>query len=550
MARQYQNYQSKFEEVPHITLLTSKEDYLDQDCDPKTFKFKCQNGHICILSVTSLKNKFRKYSKDIESNPDTLFCGECLKEKPHEETNKKLIKLFEDNELFVTSIEKGTVYYVCICGEEGSTHRGNVGRGAFKFRCVKCATEDRRVDYDEMKEYFEEQKCKLLTQKDEYKNNSGELKYICSCGNTWESSWKVFRRGGRCIDCANEKRQKTCLEKYGETNVSKLQETKKKAQETYLKKTGYDHPSKDPAVQKKRETTMMNNLGYKWAFDTPEVREKICEINMKKYGVRYPLESKEIQKKCDKAFIKKYGVKRPFLSKKFWEGWKKRNLATFGKEFHTQTKEYREKMEATMMRLYGVKHALQCYELYRKAMRTSFSTKKYEMPSGNIIDVMGYEGRCVDILLGKKKMKGFKIYHEEDLFFNEDLPVIDYVFDNVHRKYYPDMMILNKEERTIIEVKSTFTFNVHAEQNHAKSLAASKIAKIQTWIFDEKRLKTIVTYNQNGKATLHNGDEYNGQKIKFNKEDYILSEDDYYALLKDSFIEYEQKVVDETLSDI
>ena len=56
-------------------------------------------------------------------------------------------------------------------------------------------------------------------------------------------------------------------------------------------------------------------------------------------------------------------------------------------------------------------------------------------------------------------------FTEGDFDF-DNIPMIDYYFTNRKRKYIPDFYI--PKDKLIIEVKSTFTYGLHKEQNFAK----------------------------------------------------------------------------------
>jgi len=58
----------------------------------------------------------------------------------------------------------------------------------------------KKLKYNDVKEYFEEQGCFLL--EDSYINAHYKMKYKCICGNDSEISWMKFRIGRRCKSCA------------------------------------------------------------------------------------------------------------------------------------------------------------------------------------------------------------------------------------------------------------------------------------------------------------------------------------------------------------
>ena len=60
-----------------------------------------------------------------------------------------------------------------------------------------------KFEYEEVKRFFEENNCKLLSK--EYKNARTHLKYQCSCGNISQIIFDSFRSGHRCKKCATIK---------------------------------------------------------------------------------------------------------------------------------------------------------------------------------------------------------------------------------------------------------------------------------------------------------------------------------------------------------
>lgn len=90
----------------------------------------------------------------------------------------------------------------------------------------------------------------------------------------------------------------------------------------------------------------------------------------------------------------------------------------------------------------------------------------YELPSGKIVKIQGYEPAVLTKLL--------KLYNEDDIVIgvkemNKEIGQIKYMFDyNVHT-YYPDFYI--KSEHKIIEVKSKWTYEKWKEKNLAKEQA-------------------------------------------------------------------------------
>jgi hypothetical protein len=58
----------------------------------------------------------------------------------------------------------------------------------------------RKLNYEYVKKYFEDQGCQLLEK--EYKNNSTPLSYICKCGKQSKTPWAHFRKSKMCKNCS------------------------------------------------------------------------------------------------------------------------------------------------------------------------------------------------------------------------------------------------------------------------------------------------------------------------------------------------------------
>lgn len=119
-----------------------------------------------------------------------------------------------------------------------------------------------------------------------------------------------------------------------------------------------------------------------------------------------------------------------------------------------------------------------------KSRLSSISHKEYIFPSGKIVNIQGYEGRCLDILLD--------IYEENDIHVERDVPVIKYFDnkDNKHRKHYPDIFI--SSENMIIEVKSTYIKSITKNLMEKYFAAKEQGYSYEIWVFDDKELREIV----------------------------------------------------------
>lgn len=123
-----------------------------------------------------------------------------------------------------------------------------------------------------------------------------------------------------------KKIEQTCLERYGVTNPSYIDDVKKKREETCLKNHGVKHwmqdrnrfesimvqkygvtnPSYINDVKKKREETCLKNHGVKCVFSLPENKLKAIQATEQKYGVKCSLANKDVFKKSINTRRKKF----------------------------------------------------------------------------------------------------------------------------------------------------------------------------------------------------------------------------------------------------
>ena len=105
------------------------------------------------------------------------------------------------------------------------------------------------------------------------------------------------------------------------------------------------------------------------------------------------------------------------------------------------------------------------------------------MPSGEIRNIQGYEHFALDILS--------KEYNEEQIKTERnDMPIINYIFNDKTKRYFPDIYIPHKN--TIIEVKSKWIYNKQLELNKIKEKYTKESGYLyEVWIFDVKGNRTI-----------------------------------------------------------
>ena len=247
----------------------------------------CPLDHVTVLKTGSFKNKFYKYKKD----PTIELCTTC---SINEKQNKEIQEIQNRIGHKITKIEKsGNVEYTC--GNCESSQKSDLRNLRNKKRtkfCPKCQNDKNKTDLDEIRNILKEHGFTLL----DYQNNK-QVQVKCTIDHETTISMSGLKRGRGCPLCSSDRRKKTCLGKYGHTNVVGSKHGINKAKETCMKKHGVDHHRKVPEIQKKAEATVLEKYGVKWVFTKDEVYDKIRETHKLNHGVEFPLQSKEILNK-------------------------------------------------------------------------------------------------------------------------------------------------------------------------------------------------------------------------------------------------------------
>ena len=123
-----------------------------------------------------------------------------------------------------------------------------------------------------------------------------------------------------------EKKKKTCIEKYGVDNATKTESTKAKMRQTNLERYGVENPAVLESVKEKAKQTVDQREGGRAAlvaktFNTIKERygvsapskvtgyaEKVRKTSIEKYGVVHFAKSEEVGTNRKKAVREKYGV--------------------------------------------------------------------------------------------------------------------------------------------------------------------------------------------------------------------------------------------------
>ena len=271
--------------------------------------------------------------------------------------------------------------------------------------------------------------------------------------------------------------KKTKLERYGnenynnpkkisETDLSKDQEYWDKRNEkqfkTKLERYGDEHYCNGDKISE----TWQNKTDEEIQERTNKQRQTYLE----RYGVEHPMQLKEHREKIKQTLIKNYGVEHPMYSQDIKD-----------KLMHTKlengTLPSSEIIKEKVSKIWENKTDEELQKINHKQLVSGVKTKIYIMPSGKEVKCQGYEPFALDVLI--------KRFDEDDIDVHPDF-VIPYIHNGKNRRYLPDIYI--KSINTIIEVKSTWTYEKDLEVNKLKEKACiSQGYNFKFIIFNSKK---------------------------------------------------------------
>jgi len=124
------------------------------------------------------------------------------------------------------------------------------------------------------------------------------------CGHEKETSYKRYLENINNYNifscsrkCANIKRIKTNLEKYGIENISQNQDIKDKKIKTCLKNFGVEYSTQSNVIQEKIKKTSLEKYGVERPSQNNEIKEQSKKTCLEKYGVESPMKDNDIVKK-------------------------------------------------------------------------------------------------------------------------------------------------------------------------------------------------------------------------------------------------------------
>ena len=277
-----------------------------------------------------------------------------------------------------------------------------------------------------------------------------------------------------------EKIYKTNLEKYG----VKIFTNREKSKKTNIQKYGVENVSQAAQIKEKKKETNLKNWGTENVFQS----EKIKEISKKTKKEKYNDENFTNREKSKETCLKNNGVEWPTQSKEILNIRNLNNKQKYGVEHYQQTIEYKDRVEKTCLKKYGKKSYLSTDDCQIKSRITCNEKYGVDYPSQN------YE-------IHKKQFPKMKIhscgikyqgsYEKDFLDLCEKLKItvergksIKYIYRGIERIYFSDYYL--KDFNLIVEIKSTYIYNLHEERNIEKRKSSITCGYNFLFIIDKK----------------------------------------------------------------
>ena len=182
-------------------------------------------------------------------------------------------------------------------------------------------------------------------------------------------------------------------------------------------------------------------------------------------GTYFCVKCSKLKKNTMKA---KYGYEHALQIKKFKEKSANTLFENYGVIHNFKYKEIKDKRDKTMMERYGTINALCNKEIFEKNLKSGLKKKNYK--NTNLYYQGTYELNFLELCENNEIIDKVK---------RGD--VIEYEFNNKKLIYFPDFQIKNN----LIEIKSTYWYNVHKDKNIAKEKACIEQGYTYVLIIDK-----------------------------------------------------------------
>lgn len=314
---------------------------------------------------------------------------------------------------------------------------------------------------------------------------TGFLCRKCKISNTKKNTSKEFKRA------IQEKRKKTCLEKYGVDNVFKSDEFKeKKIKATSKIKEEHFFQEKDdvldvPKIDEEKHLDYLKGLKLtKWELRSKEESQNIVDKReqtfLKKYGTKCAAQVDEFKQKMQQTCLEKYGVANPLSSEKV-----------------------KEKIKQTNNKRYGGNSPLCNPTVQEKRLKTFEKNKK----NRSKINRYFFDSVCFD---SSWELAVWIYCKDKNITIEREPTMLEYLARNKVRHYIPDFCI----DGCLVEIKGNQFFDKNGNLINHFNREYDDIAKekqkcmasnnVQIWKFEEIKHILIYIKNKYGKNYLKN----------------------------------------------
>lgn len=247
-----------------------------------------------------------------------------------------------------------------------------------------------------------------------------------------------------------------CSAKCSANSVS----TQTKKRDFYRKTYGVDHQMQVKSIQKQVASTMTERYGAPTTLQSDVLKAKAFATSQAKYG-------------ADTFLISKRGY-----------------LENLTRQPATQ-----KVREATMLRRYGVKSPLQVKEFHDKQQDSSYELKTLTI-KGRSFRVRGREDDVIKTLVNDMSVPIRCIQVSADHL----VPTISYRYEGEIKSYFPDIYVVKKRHRILVEAKSDWILGIGRpavlKQNLAKFRAAECLYEFWLFVYYKRKLVKVKTPGQ------------------------------------------------------
>ena len=275
---------------------------------------------------------------------------------------------------------------------------------------------------------------------------------------------------GICVICGKETGyvdngyHKHCSTKC--VNVDK--ELIKKWKDSYREKTGYDNPSQNPEVKQKKIDTCRKHFDKDHPLKVQKIVDQVAQTQLDRYG-GIGFASDILAKKTNDTIQDRFGVDNYSKTSQWKIKTKETNEKLYGgvSPYHSEevkergnrliiehwgglgfkSAELRKKMLLTYKAKTGYDDWMHDPAIFNKMIASSFRRKKYLLPSGKKIFILGEEPSFLDYVFSNNILQ-----EDEIVYYPKGIKY--FTSDGGKHIYFPDFYI--PKFHLIVEIKSWY----------------------------------------------------------------------------------------------